>query len=233
MADDRFHFFCASNNKWLFCTAVAVAAFILSYWPQGLLLFRYERMAISSGQLWRLVSAHLVHVNTSHLLLNLGGLLLICELLWSRLPIRHGIGLLASGAAGIDGLLWWLHPEMAWYAGLSGVLHGLWAGCALATCLPLTPATADYHQTATADPVADNAQQSISRWIGIGGLLFLLVKLFLEARHGASPDLEKMIGAPVVSIAHLYGALTGCAYVLLWRGGGRLLQKFTRHSVFD
>jgi rhomboid family GlyGly-CTERM serine protease len=196
-------------------------------------LFRYDRTAIACGQLWRLASAHLVHLNTAHLLLNLGGLLLICELLWNRLPMRHGIGLMASGALGISGLFCWLHPEMAWYAGLSGALHALWAGCALKMCMPLTNAVTGDKQMCASDPCGGNVQRPISCWIGLGGLLFLSVKLMLETIHGAPPGLAEMIGAPVASIAHTYGALIGCAYVLAWRGGGQLVQKFTRRGVFD
>jgi rhomboid family GlyGly-CTERM serine protease len=233
MADESVHFFCTRNNKWLLCLGVSIAAFALTYWPQGLLLFRYERALVSSGQLWRLASAHFVHLNTAHLLLNLTGLLLICELLWDRLPLRHGIGLLATSVAGISGLLWWQHPEMAWYAGLSGALHGLWAGCALATCLPPIDRVARSGRRAAKMPETGAADWPLSRWAGVGGLLLLGAKLILEALHGASPELAKTIGAPVATVAHLYGALIGWIYVLAWRGGRLLLRKFTRHGVFD
>jgi rhomboid family GlyGly-CTERM serine protease len=233
MTDKSAHLFCARSNKWLLCLGVSIAAFALTFWPQGLLLFRYERVLVSSGQLWRLASAHFVHLNAAHLLLNLAGLLLICELLWNRLPLRHGIGLLATSVAGISGLLWWRYPEMAWYAGLSGALHGLWAGCALATCLPSTNQAEGPDRRSVTKPETGAAYWTVSRWAGVGGLLLLGAKLILEAQNGASPELVKAIGAPVATVAHLHGALIGATYVLAWRGGRLLLQKFTRHSVFD
>ncbi|OGT00537.1 MAG: hypothetical protein A3F73_06965 [Gallionellales bacterium RIFCSPLOWO2_12_FULL_59_22] len=46
-----------------------------------------------------------------------------------EMPLRHGIGLLGFSGAAVSACLWWLQPELAWYAGLSGALHGLWIGC--------------------------------------------------------------------------------------------------------
>src|SRR5690606_30285485 len=41
-------------------------------------LLRYEREAIFAGQLWRLLTGHLVHLSWTHLLLNILGLLFLC-----------------------------------------------------------------------------------------------------------------------------------------------------------
>ncbi len=209
--------FCARNGKWLFCLGVAMGATVLTYWPQGMLLFRYDRLGLSDGELWRLVSAHLVHLNAAHLFLNLIGLFLVCELLWRDLSVRHGLAMLATAAFGVNGLLWYLHPELAWYAGLSGALHGLWAGLALAVCLPISTRSSDAAQMQL--PRLD------SRWIGLAGLLLLGLKLILESAGGAAPRVMHMIGAPVVSIAHVYGAVAGCCYVAAWRGWSGMHRK--------
>ncbi|HEY8099684.1 MAG TPA: rhombosortase [Burkholderiaceae bacterium] len=199
------------QSKWLFCLGVSFCAVLMTYWPDGLLLFRYDRSAILSGQVWRMITGHLVHLNTPHLVLNVIGLFLLSELLWNKFPVLHALGLLAATSAGISILLWLLHPELMNYAGLSGVLHGLWAAAALvglSSNLPRRPMS-------TADP--STVKFLPNQYASLAGLLLLGAKLMLEWRHGASVRTEQLIGAPIVTSAHLYGALIGTAYVLIWR----------------
>ena len=54
---------------------------VASIYPNSLKLLMWERDAINAGQWWRLLTAHLVHLDARHLLLNLFGLLLIVEIL--------------------------------------------------------------------------------------------------------------------------------------------------------
>lgn len=178
------------NSKWRFCAGIALVTVLLTYWPGGLFHLQYERTALSAGEIWRLWSAHLTHLNTGHLLLNLGGLFLICELLWHDLSIAHGLGILLLSATVVSGCLWFFDPDVHWYAGLSGVLHGLWAGCALASCRSRN---------------------------GLAGLGLLAVKLLVEWRYGVAPSVAQLIGAPVISVAHFYGAAAGGIYLLLWK----------------
>jgi rhomboid family GlyGly-CTERM serine protease len=183
-------------------------------WPQALTQFRYDRVALSSGEWWRIATGHMVHLNMPHLLLNLFGLFLLCELLWRDLPWRHGLGLLVSAALGTGALLFWLHPELAWYAGLSGALHGLWSGCALAGLRSM--------QTGAGLP--DRAQVPESQpgpgfsYISIAAMIALLLKLGIEFHHGPSSDTMQRIGGAVITAGHRYGALTGICYVLIWQG---------------
>lgn len=188
------------------------------YWPHALTHFRYDRAALSSGEWWRMATGHLVHLNMPHLLFNLLGLFLICELLWRDLPWSHGLGLLLSAAIGTSALLFWLHPELAWYAGLSGALHGLWAGCALAG-LWFRRARVDLPDAAPATRGSRWHERHglASRYIFIAAMVLLLVKLGIEFHYGPSLRTVQRIGGPVVIAAHLYGVLTGICYVLIWR----------------
>lgn len=117
---------------WQFAGAISIVSLLLLIWPQALNLLMWERGGIADGELWRWISAHLVHLSPMHCLSNLLGLWLICEYLWDELGFADVLVLSMGTAAGTSLLLWCFAPGIQWYAGLSGVLHGLWAGCALA-----------------------------------------------------------------------------------------------------
>jgi len=184
------------HGKWLFCLAIALIALMATCWPDGLARLRYDRSGMMDGEMWRAMTAHLTHLNMPHLLLNLLGLLLICELQWGELPLRHGIGLLGFSGAAISACLWWLHPELVWYAGLSGVLHGLWAGCTFY----------GLQRTSDASPR--------KRLPYLAGAFLLVAKLFLEFHYGPAENTAHLIGGGVVTASHLYGALAGVVYLL-------------------
>ena len=88
----------------------------------------WQREALGEGEYWRLLSAHLVHLSPWHLLTNLLGLWLVTELLCETFTVAQWISLLFASALGVSLLLLLLQADLQWYAGLSGVLHGLWSG---------------------------------------------------------------------------------------------------------
>jgi rhomboid family GlyGly-CTERM serine protease len=200
--------------RWLLCGALALTAAAVTYWPQGMAALRYDRAALIAGQYWRLATAHLVHLNGTHLLLNLAGLFLLCELLWNDLPVRHGAGALAAGGLAASALLFRFHPELAWYAGMSGAAHGLWAACALAGLFPQSR-LAPYPATPTSAWQRLWREWPLTRRTALAGALLLGAKLLAEAHWGASAWTSGAIGAAVVTPAHLYGAIGGVAYLLL------------------
>src|SRR5271165_4677895 len=146
---------------------------------------RYDRAALAHHQWWRLLSAHLVHLNAWHALLDCAGLVLIWALFAREFSPRRWLAILLASALAIDAGLWFLAPAVGWYLGASGVLHGALAAGAVA-----------WYRRADA--------------MGAGLLVLLVAKLIYEQLHGTS---VLGPGLPLVPEAHLYGALGGLAAV--------------------
>lgn len=101
---------------------------------------RYERERILDGQLHRLVSAHFLHMSGPHLALNLAGLGLTWWLVGRYAELRAWLLVVAASMLAVGLGLLAFAPELSWYVGLSGMLHGLLlAGALLAgrTGLPI------------------------------------------------------------------------------------------------
>jgi rhomboid family GlyGly-CTERM serine protease len=113
------------RHWWIPCS-ITIAA--LAVWAGGESLgeaLRYERALVLDGEIYRLFSAHFVHVDGTHLATNLIGLALIWALVGREARAsRWVIGFLAS-AMSVGLGLFIMAPEIQWYVGLSGVLHGL------------------------------------------------------------------------------------------------------------
>ncbi len=88
---------------------------------------RYDRGAIAAGGWWRLLTAHMVHLDLHHLLLNELGLVLMWSLFAQDYDPVEWCIIVLSGALAISSGLWWLSPRIAWYVGASGVLHSIMA----------------------------------------------------------------------------------------------------------
>ena len=148
----------------------------------------YDRVAIAEqGQVWRLFTAHWVHTHPAHAALNLAAWPLIFGLAHTELPLRHWALATLVCVLGVDAGLWWGAPGVAWYVGLSGVLHGLWALAALAVWRR-------------------------ERVLAGAMLLGIAAKLYWEQTQGAAPGSEAWIGHRVIVDAHGYGALAGLLY---------------------
>jgi rhomboid family GlyGly-CTERM serine protease len=145
-------------------------------------LGRYERGAIDAGEYWRLVSGHLVHLGVGHLWPNLAALAIIGVLFDEVLRGSDWWRTAIASAAAIDAGLYALEPDVLWYVGLSGVLHGFVAAGALVLLLE---------------------RQALGVVLGVG----LVAKLAFEQLVGALPFTAESVGGPVIVAAHLYGSL--------------------------
>jgi len=172
-------------ERWWIVLAIAAACLVLALGGDEARLWgRYERGALASGEYWRLVTAHLVHLSWGHLWPNLAALTLIGALFERLFDSKDWLAVGLGAAVAIDAGLYLFDPNVQWYVGLSGVLHGFIAGGAFAALL---------------------RGQAIGAVLAIG----LSAKLIFEQTWGAVPFTAAAMGGPVIVAAHLYGAAGG------------------------
>lgn len=153
-------------------------------------LLRYDRDAIFHGEIWRLLTGNFMHLGWTHLLLNTIGLLMVWLFfgaIFSPLQWTLIVGVCSIGT-GLGLLI--LNPNVGWYVGLSGALHGLFiAGCMRELRLKRKEA-----------------------WMLLG---LIMLKIVYEQIKGPMPGSASMAGGEVIVEAHLYGAITGILAVFL------------------
>lgn len=152
----------------------------------------YERASIVQGEWWRLLSAHLVHFNSKHLIFNMLGLALTASLIEvhsrRRLCELTGLMLLVIGPT-----LFLLHPDMAWYGGISGLVYGYAFYCALWL----------------------HATQPSLKWLSRVALLLISLKILADSL-GLGFPLTADDGAALqtMSASHATGVLTALLFYL-------------------
>ena len=174
--------------RWWVYLAVALLLFFQLFFTHAF----YNRHVFFTEP-WRWWTAHWVHLGVWHWVLNAVALSLLPEiffhtsrrfflLLWFTLPPLLSL------------LLYFLQPTLILYAGLSGVLHGIYLAVAL---------------NAIQSTHAAESRMGYVVALGVG------LKIGWEAYSGNSQTAE-LIGAPVVLHAHLYGAgLGGLVWLIL------------------
>lgn len=166
---------------------VVIAAILPQQMQQALV---YQHSAIIDAEYWRLVTGHLLHSNTWHLVMNLAGLSLVMLLHGRYYSSSTIILYVGCTALGISYLLLWLAPDIHVYVGLSGVLHAL-------LCI--------------------GAIKDMQQHEPTGKILFLglMAKVGYEQWQGPDADLAQLINANVAIDAHLFGIVIGLLLALL------------------
>jgi rhomboid family GlyGly-CTERM serine protease len=120
------------RGRWIWLLAIVLALdLVLGLGDSVNAVLRYDRGGIAAGGWWRLLTAHMVHLDLHHLVLNELGLVLMWALFASDFDAVEWCVIVSSGALAISSGLWWLSPRVGWYVGASGVLHTVMAaGCA-------------------------------------------------------------------------------------------------------
>jgi len=172
---------------------LAVAVVIVGVFAAGPATFDalvFDRAAIASGEAWRVLTGHLVHVDTGHLILDLAALVVLGGLVECA---GHGsrplLVLLGAGAGVVTAALWVLEPDLARYCGISGVLNTLYVGAAL----------------------------MLRPWLGSRWAAILIAadgaKIAVEAAGGTA--LFSTVTWPPVPLAHAAGACAGLVAIYL------------------
>ncbi len=158
---------------------------------------RFDRAGIAAGEVWRLLTGHLVHLGVSHTLLNLAGLILVWFLVGRAYAWKQWLWVMAGSIAAIDLGLWFAAPSLEWYVGLSGLLHGMLAAGIVAG-------------------LAERSAETLLLAVVVAG------KLAWEQFAGPLPGSEATSGGAVIVDAHLYGVIGGTlvALVLIRVRGG-------------
>ncbi|UHQ54918.1 MULTISPECIES: rhombosortase [Microbulbifer] len=181
-------------------------ALVVHFSPQDLdMLLRYDRGLVLSGEYWRIASGHFAHTNLNHLLLNLAALLLYWVLFPNRLPLPRLLVEVAVLATLCGLALVLFEPQVHWYMGLSGLIHGL---LALSATLEIL--------------------ERETRWRGGLLLTILALKVYSEQYGTGGSLVSQWIGAPVVHEAHLWGLLCGVVAALCIALGALLGETLAR-----
>ena len=167
--------------------ALATPAALLALFEAG--SWRYDRELIEAGQWWRLFSGQFTHLGVSHLWLNLGAWFLMWVYARGTLSVPAWLCVMTLCMATTAAGLWLFSPEVSWYVGLSGMLHGVMIAIACAL----------WRQR---DPTALLALAAVT------------LKLLWERIVGPTPGTSNLAGGPVLVAAHIYGAAGGAA--LAW-----------------
>ena len=138
----------------------------------------------------RWLTAHFVHLNANHALLNVGASLMLMRIfrdIWER---WHWLLLIVVVPVSICATFYLLGYSLNWYVGFSGALHGWFAWC----CVFLWKREKEFV---------------------VIGAVGILLKLGIEHFYPNSLPSEEMIGGNVVTAAHRLGALYGFIYALI------------------
>ncbi|MDX1471830.1 MAG: rhombosortase [Flavobacteriaceae bacterium] len=151
----------------------------------------YDRVLVDAGQLWRLITANLVHLGGWHTILNLTSLWLISIIFQPLLKPAYWISwIILLYFVNILAMHLWT-PHILHYVGMSGALYGLIAACAVA---------------------------EFRLGVKISGLLLVIVglKIFLPQILGVSSKYDEFLGGTVIDESHIIGFIQGLILGFVW-----------------
>lgn len=195
------------REGWLFIALYVLL--LLSYVcePVASDFMRYDRVALLDWhQFWRLLTAHLVHLNFNHMILNGVGLLLVIICCGSMLGGYRGLLFFVGSSLFTSIGLLIISPELYRYVGLSGVLHGF-----LMLALWVSP----YYSSAV-------------KYIFIGVIVAKVI--WEQTPFYSDAEIKVLIEGNVIVNAHLLGAIAGVISIVLYEVF--YLDRFLRFMTF-
>ncbi|ATF08716.1 rhombosortase [Candidatus Enterovibrio altilux] len=147
----------------------------------------WDRVEIETGQWWRIVTGNITHTNEMHLAMNLAALVILTLLHRRYYDVRSLMIMMWCMMVVIGIAMFW--SPFAWYAGLSGVLYGLFVW----------------------GVINDIKNKIPLGWMLLMGTIF---KLIHEAYIGKNFITAELIGAEIAYQAHWAGAIIGVLFAL-------------------
>lgn len=175
--------------KWGFPAGISLMSLVFQLTGLDLVL-RYARKGIEAGEWWLYMTGNLVHLGWGHLILNVAGLMMVWWFFVRDLQLWEWLVVFVVSALFVTVGIYHFNPNIIWYVGLSGLLHGLF----IAGGLRLLSTERNFALILTGA---------------------IVIKLAYEQVYGSLPGTSEMSGGPVVVDAHLYGAIGGAAAYLI------------------
>jgi rhomboid family GlyGly-CTERM serine protease len=155
-------------------------------------LLEFNRGEILKGEYWRILTSNFVHYGFIHTAMNLAAFLLVGSSLILELNIKYYCILFVSCAFAVGLGTFFGNPELDFYRGLSGVLHGLIVAGLLLNSFR-------------------------NRWLSYFFTALVFAKIIHEHQLGFQENqLQAMLPVPVAVDSHLYGALAGLVYFCIF-----------------
>lgn len=180
-------------RAWTVPAVLAVGASLVAALGEAtarILEWRHDALVVEP---WRFVTGHFVHLDASHLALNIAGLMVLWLLVGPVWRTRDWAAICTGVMVAISaGLL--LVPALEWYVGLSGLLHGMLAAGAVGL----------WREWRTGSAIL---------------ILFLVSKTAWEAAFGAATGVDAVVEAHWLGAAA--GVLAGIMSAFVRRGGER------------
>ncbi len=173
---------------------LVIAVIIIGFWFGGdswVKALEYHRIKIEDGEVWRLLTGHLVHSNSWHMLLNLSSLVFIGLLFSSLLSGLVWALAFVFCALVVSACYWFISPEYVIYVGLSAALYGV---------------------------IIVGALQDLRENKLIASALLIIVtgRVIWQQFDGASDSLADLVDSRVAIESHLYGIAAGYGFSLLY-----------------
>jgi rhomboid family GlyGly-CTERM serine protease len=189
------------RNYWLYLGLFSLVLLLAVVEPVSSNYLMFDRQLINSGEIWRLFSAHFVHLSNAHMLGNLLAVCLLGYIAGEYLNNVRGVLLLLWCVLVVGLGLYFFADHLQRYVGLSGVLHGL---------LLVAPFVSKFYSSRVALC-----------------FLFVIVLKVVWEQSGFYDDMAmaETIGGRVEARAHLFGMLAGLAYLLILTLKAKLQTK--------
>ena len=147
-------------------------------------ILRYAKPELQNGEVWRLISAHFVHLTWAHLGMNMGALGLIWLMFAQRYSSLEWLFVIVFSSLYLSLYMYFFDAKIHYFVGFSGTIHGIM----IAGCL---------------------REWKYDRLIAVSAIVLTSAKLGWEQIYGALPGSAETAGGPVLVDSHLYGAIGG------------------------